>query len=523
MGIDILFLHVPKSHSFYKPIGDYTFILYPPVGLLALADYIQKKQFKTAIVDLNVEQRVQGRIDLAKLLSEYNPRVVGLDLHWHFQAFDVIEVAKQIKHINAAIHIVLGGFTASYFAEEILSNFSAVDSIIRGDAEVPLIEFIQCITTGTSICSVSNLAYREHGQIFCSPISYIADDTILDQLDFTNFSLIRNHSLFPKMLNAWVMINGLSLKTNKILLGNKTGYPVFLGRGCLKRCSFCGGSRGAQVQINNRKRISVRSVATVIKSIVDIEKAGFDFAYFNYDPLPVSEAERFYSALFKQINQLNTQLSFEVERWSLPTDSFIKEFKMLLNANSFISISANSHSEEVRKKNNMYFFSNIELENCLNTIQETGVQCLLHFMCGLPFEKKSDLFEMSNYQRTIKERFPDIRIRTCMVEIEPGSEMSRNPGKYEIIPERSSFIDYYDYHSQHRTNHYQTFGYDRQLCPDQIFVSKHFCRYLCSRFNNRFNIRGYSVFLCTLMALLRTSGVFKLADRVVQMFPENPP
>ena len=55
MKQDILFLHVPKFKNYYKPYGNFMFILYMPIGLLGLADYIVKKGYKTIIIHLGVE------------------------------------------------------------------------------------------------------------------------------------------------------------------------------------------------------------------------------------------------------------------------------------------------------------------------------------------------------------------------------------------------------------------------------------------------------------------------------------
>jgi hypothetical protein len=38
--MDLLFLHTPKFQNYYKPIGEFSFILFPPLGLLGLADYL---------------------------------------------------------------------------------------------------------------------------------------------------------------------------------------------------------------------------------------------------------------------------------------------------------------------------------------------------------------------------------------------------------------------------------------------------------------------------------------------------
>ena len=44
-----------------------------------------------------------------------------------------MEMVKKVKAVSPSTFIVLGGYTASFFHEEIMKNFDAVDGIIRGE------------------------------------------------------------------------------------------------------------------------------------------------------------------------------------------------------------------------------------------------------------------------------------------------------------------------------------------------------------------------------------------------------
>lgn len=156
--MDLLLLHVPKFKNYYKPLGNFSFIELPPIGLLGLADFVRKRNHTTEVIHLGVEQQVEGSIDLDKTIRDTNPAIIGLDLHWHFQSFDVIEVAKKIKATHPDIAVVLGGFTASFFAKDILRDHDCVDFVIRGDAEVPLLELIRHHLSDGIYNDVPNLA-----------------------------------------------------------------------------------------------------------------------------------------------------------------------------------------------------------------------------------------------------------------------------------------------------------------------------------------------------------------------------
>jgi hypothetical protein len=93
--MNVLFLHTPKFNNYCKPIGHYSFVLFPPIGLLGLADFLVKNNHTAKIIHLGVEQHQHGPLDFDRIISENQPLIVGLDLHWHFQSYDVIGVARR--------------------------------------------------------------------------------------------------------------------------------------------------------------------------------------------------------------------------------------------------------------------------------------------------------------------------------------------------------------------------------------------------------------------------------------------
>jgi hypothetical protein len=73
--MNVLFLHTPKFHNYYKPIGRFSFILFPPIGLLGLADYLRKNGHAAKMIHLGVGQHKNGSIDIGKILAENQPKV----------------------------------------------------------------------------------------------------------------------------------------------------------------------------------------------------------------------------------------------------------------------------------------------------------------------------------------------------------------------------------------------------------------------------------------------------------------
>src|SRR5208337_2931905 len=219
--------------NYYKPIGQYSFVLYPPMGLLGLADYLTKNHYTAKIIHLGVEEHQSGSIDFDKIIAENQPAIVGLDLHWHFQSYDVIEVARKIKLAHPEVAILLGGFTASMFADEILKDFPCVDFVIRGDAEIPLLQLVRHFESDKTYSEVPNIAYRQDSCVVLNPTTFVADSAMLDSMCFTDFTLMKDYPCFVKSFSRYLKIPGLSEPFQRLLFGGCKRFPVYMGRGCI--------------------------------------------------------------------------------------------------------------------------------------------------------------------------------------------------------------------------------------------------------------------------------------------------
>ena len=510
--MDILFLHVPKFGAYSKPTNWFSFVNYPPVGLLGLADYLRKNGFQSRIIHLGVERYKYGKIDLAGMIAEAQPAMVGLNLHWHFQSFDVIETARSIKRSYPSLPVVVGGFTASLFAEEILRDFPCVDFVIRGEAEIPLRELISIYRSSREYSRVSNLAYRENGAVKMNPLTYVADQEMLSSLCYTDFTLLKDTPAFVNF-SRYVRIYGLSDDTHAFLGRNRKMYPVVAGRGCANHCLFCGGSSKAQKTISRRTEVTCRSEESILSSLQDLERFGFNHALLSHDPFgDAAVAEEFYRTLFAGVRRRGIALSCELERWRfLPTREFVRDFLAAFGQDSVLALSLWNSDENVRRKNGVYWYSNEQLETCLDMMNEEGVGCCLYFACGLPFEGgKRELSAMARYQRQLKRRYKRVECRTFIIELEPGSRLSENHRALAVVPHRSSFADYYAHHQPSLQNHCLQLGYTR--CHD--LNEKELGSFYCRNFCDRFKARRLAPLFCAAMAAMWKLGAMKGFDRL---------
>jgi hypothetical protein len=186
-------------------------------------------------------------------------KIVIMDIHWYLSLPGAIEMASKLKEMNPAIHIVAGGITASLFAKEIVSH-SAIDYVIRGDAEIPLEKLVEALLEGRDVRDVPNLAHAD----FETPWTYTITDEILYSLEFNDVDF------FP------------TLKKNLARMHNRPGnrsfsaHPYVMAfRGCPLQCMECIGTPKAQKAFFNRGVI-FRSAEKLRR---DLEKIDADPAY----------------------------------------------------------------------------------------------------------------------------------------------------------------------------------------------------------------------------------------------------
>jgi len=145
------------------------------MGVFAIADFLEKEGFGVKIINDPLEQHLNYNWKLENFLRNINFNVCGIDLHWIHNAYGAIEVARIVKKINPNAKVVLGGFSASYYHEQIIKYYREIDAIIRGEGEIPLLKYVHNVNKDKSLESVPNLTYRNSSkQIKVNPLSYTA-------------------------------------------------------------------------------------------------------------------------------------------------------------------------------------------------------------------------------------------------------------------------------------------------------------------------------------------------------------
>ena len=429
---NIVFIHEGKES------GKDNKIYLIPMGLFSIADFVSKNGFKSKILHLPIERKLDSGFDLLNWIKKSGTEIIGLDLHWHQQSKTVIDLASKIKEKFPYIKILLGGYTASAFDFEIMEKFPFVDFIIRGDGEVPVVELLKCLGRGgKGIEEVANLTHRKNGEVVRNAKIHVNSSQDLGNFRFCAFEFMENYQYYTQMGLMEGVINSGSNKEPGIFYCN-------CGRGCPYNCTFCGGSRHAQQAVSLRSGFAYRPVEAMIEDLERMQKYNLGTWYNTFYPTP---DEGYFFELFSQIRRRNIKINQIQECLHIPSRKFIDEWKVTFGEKSRLDFVLLTGSDRLRKLNKQNYFGNDELLKCLEFLDFRGINVHLCFLCGLPFENIGDVRLSFEFISTVKKRFRNIKVNAEVLAIEPCSIMNLEPEKFGIVSHAKSFMDYYRGHT----------------------------------------------------------------------------
>lgn len=250
-------------------------------------------------------------------------KIIAMDLHWYFSLFTVEKMAKRIKKINPGVKIILGGYTASIFADILVEKFS-IDFVIRGDAEIPFPSLVDRLLKAENLDGLPNIVAKD----FATPHSFALTTEIYSAVD--NVSL----DWFPSYKRLIIRYQKHGLPTNL--------YPfVPVLRGCIYDCEHCYGSPSLQKKICGRG-IVLRSPESVRADLVHYSQSSeIKIVYIIGDFIDFPGLE-YANKVFYQKYDLNLYYEF----YNLPPIPVLEKALNCFNQCFFCFSSVKNHGEK---------------------------------------------------------------------------------------------------------------------------------------------------------------------------------
>lgn len=459
--LDCLFVHVPKAANHYLPLGDFFNVTYMPMGLPALADWANRAGFRTEIIHLGVEWIRDPGFDLLRWLDGRRVRAFGLPLYWHYQTYDVIETARRLKAHAPDAFVFLGGLTAGYFAEQILTLVPEIDAVLQGPAEGAIVPLLESVRRGEPTAPFDAWIRGENGRPVRTPAS--TTRPTLDDLVFANLSVLRGADSYAQLFGFPLSYSTeLGAAENRARLSGGVGkFPLFVGRGCPWSCTFCGGNRDTLRRVNGTARPQWRSHERVLGDIRRAIGHGYRVVSTCFDPIPDRDA--YFVELFQRIAGERLPIDWYFECWGVPTERFVRTFKRAFPGPlSTIALSPDAGDEAVRRQNKQPFYDDETLYRTMALLESSEVPTDVFYTMALPGETLIAALDTRDQMSRMREYRNARRVMVWTVQLEPGSPQFERPAAYRMITDRSSFLDYYRVHGGQHADTYSSLGFKIQ-------------------------------------------------------------
>ena len=391
---DLVLLHAPSVYDFrkksilYGPVSDLVpstpvFEMYP-IGLTTIAEYLERHGFTVRIVNLAVRMLNSDRFDAEKLIQELKPAAFGIDLHWMPHAHGAIEVARLCKKHRPDVPVMVGGFSSTYYHEELVAR-PEVDFVVRGDStEEPVLKLMQHLRAAADaplLAEIPNLTWQEaDGAVRVNELTYSPDS--LDHV-LIDYSYVVKAVARYRDLASFVPFKGW------------LGYPITAAlsvRGCTQNCRTCGGSAATFAALHKRRRPAYRAPEDLAQDIRNIARFSKGPVFILGDiRQPGDEyADRFLRAIHGYQGPVIVELFDAADR------AFIRRLAEAM-PNWTLEISLESHSDEVRAAFGRPY-KNGPIEDTMRYALEAGVQRLdVFFMIGLPKQDYQSVMDTVDY------------------------------------------------------------------------------------------------------------------------------
>jgi B12-binding domain/radical SAM domain protein len=441
---DLVLLHPPSVYDFrerpilFGPISDVIpstaiFEMYP-VGFTSIAEYLERHGFRVRILNLANRMLADRRYDVEAALGKLRPRCAfGIDLHWLPHVQGSLEIAGICKRLFPGVPVIFGGFSASYFHEELAAR-PEVDFVVRGDStEYPLRQLLESIAgdAGERLAAIPNLTWsRPDGKVVVNPLEHVPRN--LDHYSQPYWNMIRT------------ALRHLDIK-GMLPIHDWWSYPicaVMTCRGCVHRCAFCGGSRPGLQLYGGRSRPSFRSPERIAEDILQI-------AEFTSAPIFVvgdlrQAGPAYAEVLFDRLRGKNIRNHIVVELFDRAPAAYFRKLKAVF-PHFNLEMSPESHEPDVRKWSGKNY-TNQELEATIAAALAEG--CLkfdLFFMIGLPGQTYDSVMGTVDYCEKLLERFGNRLvpfISPLAPFIDPGSPIFERPDDFGYTLHHRSLEDF---------------------------------------------------------------------------------
>lgn len=383
-----------------------------PYSLLFLQNYLLVNNIQSLIIDL-YWQKPDELFEITKSI-EYPIIGVTAQPHSVLKALDII---KQLKKCNKNSIIVVGGNFFTKTHRDVLNRFKDVDVVVRDEGEITFYELVNAIQNKKSFDDIEGITFRNNNII-------IENRTRKPESDIEKFALKYDKLNMTNRFKEGILMRNYEKE-------NYRCFPVFMGRGCSRKCAFCE---------YNQLKYRVRKIPAILKEIDYLIK-NYGADYFAFADPSFCERENFVRELCEILIEGSPHIKWSCEA---RVDTPLNILELMAKAGCIsLDFGLESGSEKVLKAIN----KNIDLfktKEFVKACYSLGIRTHMFLMVSLPEETEEDAMQTIKVCGELSKYVTSMSLG--VTQILPGTELERIAFKKGILPKDFSYYDERFYH-----------------------------------------------------------------------------
>jgi anaerobic magnesium-protoporphyrin IX monomethyl ester cyclase len=178
------------------------------LGLGYLASTLQQYGYEVVTCDFETDPD-----EIVKTALGADPMIIGFSLIFQFYIERFAMLMGRLRDAGVRCHFTMGGHFPSLSHRETLRLLPQLDSVVRFEGELTLLELADVIGAGREWREIQGIAFRKDQEIITTPMRALVDD--LDRLPYPERKFEPEAALGRKAM------------------------PLLASRGCARTCSFC--------------------------------------------------------------------------------------------------------------------------------------------------------------------------------------------------------------------------------------------------------------------------------------------
>lgn len=343
----------------------------PPPGLLRLGGACERAGIDVVLEDLP-HRLTAGRLPegdeladrAAELLLERGEfDLIGLSVMGATLPI-ALAIAERLRALAPTTRLAVGGPGTTGVDVALLERFPALDVVVRGEAELTLVELVERLGRDESLAGLAGITHRSKAGVVRE-----ADRRPIDDL-----------STLPPL--AWHLVEPFE-RYAELAGGDEGLIPIDSGRGCVYDCSFCTIGRYWS------RRSRPLPVPELVREILDVKaRPGAANAYLCHD---LFGADRKHAlALCAELEALGAPVPWEARaRVDHLDDELVEAMGRAGCYRVLLGIESASHAVRQRHSKNMA--ADVDVLAAVERLANARIVPILSLILGLPGETDADL------------------------------------------------------------------------------------------------------------------------------------